>query len=97
VDGGTSRARDHTRLAQRGDASALLESPFQRAQLAVDRRERPELGQYERVVALREAVQLEDQTAQIPVGELARPAQEAQTAPHTTALGEARRLRCADG
>ena len=49
-----------------------------------------ELGHHEGVVALPEAVQIEDQPAEITVGELARLAQEARAPARAPARAEAR-------
>lgn len=49
----------------------LGEGSFERAQLGVDLTERAELGEYERVVASAEAVQVVDQPTEVAVGELA--------------------------
>ena len=65
--------------------SAVLE----RAQLGVDLAERVQLGEHERVVALAEAVQVEDEPAEVAVGELARLAQEARAAARAPARAEA--------
>ena len=53
------------------------ERPLESPQLAVDVAERVELVEHERVVALPEAVQVEDQSSEVAVGELAGLAQEA--------------------
>ena len=66
---------------------------LERAQLGVDAGERAQLGEHQRVVALSEAVQVEDEPAEVAVGELARLAQEARAAAHATARAEARRCR----
>ncbi len=76
---------------------ALAQGAFDRAQLAVDVAERRQLGEHERVVALPEAVQVEDESAEIAIRELACLAQEAQAAARPTARLEAGRLRRGDG
>ena len=93
MDGGAARAGGDAGLAQDGDGLALAEGGFERAQLGVDVPERGELGQHERVVALAEAVQVEDEPAEVAVGELARLAQEARAAADAAARAEAGRLR----
>ena len=75
-------------VTERRSSSAALERP----QLAVDVAERVELRQHERVVALAEAVQVEDEAAEVAVGQLAGPAQEAGTPPRPPARAEARLL-----
>jgi hypothetical protein len=61
VDRRAARTRGDARLAQDGQRLAFSEGGLQRAQLAVDTAERAQLGAHERVVALAEAVQVEDQ------------------------------------
>ena len=92
VDRGAAGARGDAGLAQDGDWPALLQGAFERAQLGVDVAERGQLGEHEGVVALPEAVQVEDQAAEVAVGELARLAQEAGAAARATARSEAGRL-----
>jgi len=72
VDRRATRARGDARLAQDRQRLALLERGFERAQLGVDLAQSAELGEHERVVSLSEAVQAEDQPAQVAICELAR-------------------------
>jgi hypothetical protein len=58
-------------VAQDRHRLALGERGFERAQLGVDVPERAELGDHQRVIALAEAVQVEDQPAEVAIGELA--------------------------
>jgi hypothetical protein len=66
-------------LAQHGHRLTFLQGALERAQLGVDLRERVQLGEDQRVVACSEAMQVEDETAEIAVGQLARLAQKART------------------
>ena len=91
VDRRAARAGGDAGVAQDGHRLVLGEGAFERAQLDVDLAERRELGEHERVVALAEAVEVVDQTAEVAVGELARLAQEARAAAHAPALAEAGR------
>jgi hypothetical protein len=72
VDGGAARACRDTGFAQDRHGLMLIEGGLQRAQLRVDLAERAQLGDHQSVVALPEAVQVEDQPAKVAVGELAR-------------------------
>ncbi len=94
VDRGAPGTCCDTGLAQDCYRSALAERSFDRAQLGVDLIERCQLREYERVVALSEPVQVEDQAAEVAVGELARLAQEARATARPTARLEAGRLGC---
>jgi len=91
VDRGAARARGDACLAQNGDRLALAERAFDRSQLAVDLRERGQLREYQRVVALPEAMQVEHQPAEVAIGELTCLAQEARTAACATARLESSR------
>ena len=88
VDRRAARAGGDAGVAQDRHRLVLGEGAFERAQLGVDVAERRELGEHQRVVALAEAVQVEDQAAEVAVGELARLAQEARAAAHAPALAE---------
>jgi hypothetical protein len=65
-----ARAGGDAGVAQDRYRLALGERGFERAQLGVDVSERAELGDHQRVVTLAEAVQVEDQPAEVAVGEL---------------------------
>ena len=88
MDRRAARAGGDAGVAQDGHRLVLGERAFERAQLGVDLAERRELGEHERVVALAEAVEVEDQAAEVAVGELARLAQEARAAAHAPTLAE---------
>ena len=96
VDRRAPRTSCDAGLPQDGHRPTLPQHAFQRAQLGVDVPERRQLGENQRVVALPEAVQVEHQPAKVAIAELARPAQEARTAPGAAARAEAARLvyRC---
>jgi hypothetical protein len=89
VDRGAARTRGDARLAQDGDGLARGERGFDRTQLGIDLREGGELREHERVVALPEAVEVEDETPEVAVGELPRLAQEACATAHAAARAEA--------
>src|SRR5207302_834437 len=89
VDGCAARARRHASLAQHGDGPVLAERRFEASQLAVDAFDRRELGEHEWVVALAEAVEVEDEAAEVAVGQLASLAQEARAAANAPAREEA--------
>ena len=88
VDGGAARTGGDAGLAQHGDRLALLQRAFERAQLAVDAIEHAQLGDHQWVVALAEAVQVEDQPAEVAVGELTGLAQEAHAPARAPACAE---------
>jgi hypothetical protein len=88
VDRRAARTSRDAGLAQDRHRLALLERGLEHAQLAVDVAEGRELGDHQRVVALAEAMQVEDQPAQVAVGELARLAQKACTPAHAPARAE---------
>jgi hypothetical protein len=88
VDGGAARTCRHARLAQHGHSPTLGKGVLQGAQLGVDAPDRLELGEYERVVAAAEPVQVEDEPAEVAIGQLARLAQEAHAPAHSSALTE---------
>jgi hypothetical protein len=67
----------------------LLQGGFERAQLGIDATERGELGDHQRIVTLAEAVQVENQSAEVAIGKLASLAQEAHAAANTPARAEA--------
>lgn len=85
-----ARASGNAGVTQHGYRPMLAECSFERPQLGVDLPERSELAHYESIVALAEAVEVEDQTTEIAVGELAGLAQEARAATHPPTLAEAR-------
>jgi hypothetical protein len=89
VDRRAARAGGDAGLPQHGHRLALLQKGFQRAQLGVDLSERAELGEHELVVSLAEAVQVEDEPAEITISELARLAEEASAPPQPSARREA--------
>jgi hypothetical protein len=78
VDRRTAGTCGDTRLAQNGDRSALSQHVFERTQLSVDVPERCQLRQDERIVALSEPVQVEDQPAEVAIAKLPGLAQEAR-------------------
>jgi hypothetical protein len=88
VDGGAAGAGGDARFAQNGDGHAFFQGVLQRAQLGVDVAEGVQLGQHQRVVALPEAMQVEDQPAEVPVGQLARLVQEARASARTPTRAE---------
>jgi hypothetical protein len=71
VDGGAPGAGRDSCLAQHSHGLALLQRRLYRPQLVVDVAERAELREHQRVVSGSEAVQVVDQAAQVPVGQLA--------------------------
>ena len=93
VDRRAARAGGDTGFAQDRDGLALGQRRLQRAQLGVDVPERVELGDHQSVVALAEAVQVEDEAAEVAIGELTCLAQEARAPAHASARSEARRRR----
>lgn len=70
MDRRASRTGGDARLTQHGDAAALPESALERAQFGVDAVQGRELGGDQGVVTLSEAVQIEDESAEIAVSEL---------------------------
>ena len=64
VDRGAAGAGGDAGLAQDRHRLALCQGGLERAQLGVDVAERAQLGEHQRVVALAEAVQVEDQPAE---------------------------------
>jgi hypothetical protein len=62
-------------LAQDGHRPTLSQHAFERTQLGIDMGDRCQLGEDQRVVALSEAVQVEDEAPEIAIAELARFAQ----------------------
>ncbi len=61
---------------------------LERAQLVVDLAERAQLGHHQRIVSLSVAVEGEDETAEVAVGELAGPSQKANATAQTPAGAE---------
>jgi hypothetical protein len=86
----------YSSLTQHRDAPLFLQGALQRPQLRVDVSECGELGDNQLVVALTEAMQIEDQATEVAVGQLACLAQEMQTPAHASTLPEPRcvLLRC---
>lgn len=72
VNGGAAGAGGDSGFAQDRDGVALLQGPLKGAQLAVELLEDVQLGDHQGVVALAEAMQVEHQSAEVAVGELAR-------------------------
>jgi hypothetical protein len=97
VERRAARARGDAGLVQDGHRLVLSQGALKRTQLSVDVAERAQLGDHERVVALSEAVQIEDQPAEVAIGELTRLAQEARTSPRTATRAEAGLLGITDG
>jgi len=89
VDRRASGAGGDAGLVQDGHGPTFLQSGLKRGQLGVDLAERVQLCHHQRVVALPEAVQGEDQAAEVAVGELTRPAQKADATANTPARAEA--------
>ena len=89
MNGGAAGARCDAGLTQHGHGLLLAECGLQRAQLRIDLAERAQLGDHQGVVALSEAVQVEDKPAEVAIGELARLAQKARAAAHAPARPEA--------
>ena len=83
----------HAGLAQLGDRPRVVDDLLERAQLVVDGAQRGELGRDEVVVAAVEAVQVEDEAAEVAEAELADAAQVAQAAAQPAAVAEARLAR----
>jgi hypothetical protein len=92
VDGRAAGAGGDPGLAQDGHGLAVGQRGLQRSQLGVDVRERRQLGHHQGVVPLAEAVEVEDEAAEVAVGELARLAQEAHAPAGTPSGAEAGRL-----
>ena len=90
VQGAAARARGDARLAQLGDVAAVVEHALERAQLAVDVVERGDLRVDEVGAVALEAVEVEDEAAEVAEAELAGPAQVAQAPPQPAAGAEAR-------
>ena len=95
VDRGAARAGRDPGLAQDRDGLTLAEGRFQRAQLGVDLPKRVQLVEHQLIVALAEAMQVEDEPAEVAVGELPSLAQEARSA--TCASPRAEAGRCCRG
>jgi predicted dinucleotide-utilizing enzyme len=76
-------------LVQDRHRLVLSQGALERPQLGVDVAERAQLGDHERVVALSEAVQIEDQPAEVAIGELTRLAQEARAPARSATRAEA--------
>jgi hypothetical protein len=93
VDRCASWACSDSHLAQHRQRSELAQRLFQRAQLRVDVPERRQLRQHHLIVALAEAVQVEHQSAEVAICELACSAQKARTPAQPSALAEAGGLR----
>jgi hypothetical protein len=90
VDRGAARARRDPGLPQDRHRVARAEGGFERAQLRVDLPDGAELGEHQGIVALAEAVEVEDEAAEVPVCQLARLAQEARAPSQPAAGTEAR-------
>jgi hypothetical protein len=93
VDRGAARARGDAHFAQHGHGPAIVQRVFELAQLRVDLAQRRELGEHERIVALTEAMQVEHQSTEVAVGELAPLAQKTRSTTHASTLAKARRPR----
>jgi hypothetical protein len=89
VDRGAARAGADAGLAENRHRGTLSQRRFERAQLAVDVAEGVQLVEDERVVSLAEAVQVEDEPAEIAIRELAGLAQEAHAPSYAPSRGEA--------
>jgi hypothetical protein len=92
VDRSAAHAGGDARLAQDRHGVALAERGFERAHLDVDVFERAQLVEHQLVVALAEPVQVEDESAEVAVCELARLAQETHPPSDAAAGAEARRF-----
>ena len=90
------RALADAGLVQLGDGAPVVEGVLERAQLAIDLVERGELGRDQLVVLAVEAVQVEEQAADVAEPELAHAAEVAQAAAQAPALAESR-SRVGDG
>jgi hypothetical protein len=91
VNRGTARARCDPNFAQDRHRPVVAQAIFEPAQLGVDLAQRRKLGEYQWVVALAKAVQIEYESAEVAVGKLTRLAQEAGATTHSPALAKARR------
>ena len=69
-----------------------MQHPFELAHLAVDLAQHRQLGEHQLVVALAKAMQVEHESAEIAIGELACLTQEARPPTHAPTLAKARRL-----
>jgi hypothetical protein len=67
------------------DRLAFLQRVLECAKLGVELAERVQLGQHERVIALTEAMEVEDEPTEIAVGQLTRLAQKAGAPPRAAA------------
>jgi hypothetical protein len=85
VDRSAARTCGDAGLAQDRHRPPVGEHVFQSPDLPVDLPERGELCEHERVVALSEAVQVEDEAAEVSVGELSRLAQKREATPGSSA------------
>jgi len=88
VDRGASGAGGDAGLVQDRHGPTFFQGGLQRDQLGVDLAECVQLRHHQRVVALPEAVQGEDQAAEVAVGELTSPAQKAGATANTPARAE---------
>jgi hypothetical protein len=88
VDRGAAGAGGYARFVQHRQRLMLLQSALELTQLRIDLGEGAQLGEHERVVALAEAVQIEDKAPEVAVGELAGLAEEANTSAHAPARSE---------
>jgi hypothetical protein len=88
VDRGAAGAGGHAGFVQDRHGPALLEGALELTQLGIHLAESAQLGEDQRVVALSEAVQVEDQAAQVAVAELPCFAEEAQAPAHPPARPE---------
>lgn len=87
---GTAWACRDPNFTQHRHRPVIVQAVFESAQLGVDLTQRRKLGEHQRVVALTEAMQIEYESTEIAIGELARLAQEACATTHASALAEAR-------
>jgi hypothetical protein len=71
----------------------VAQTVFEPTQLGVDLAQRRKLGEYQRVVTLAKAVQIEYKPTEIAVCKLTRLAQEAGAATHAPTLAKARHRR----
>ncbi len=88
MDRSAARTGRDAGLAHDRHRLALLQGGLERAQLTIDVAEGGELGDHQRVVAPAEAMQVEDQAAEVAVGQLARLAQKPRAPAHAPARTE---------
>jgi hypothetical protein len=80
VDGGAARTGGDAGLAQHRHGLALLEGALHASQLSIDVTEGGQLGEYEGIVSLAEAVEVEDEAPEVTIGELPSLTQETGSA-----------------